>query len=282
MNKFLFSSLLEVVYREIGYITCNYNKEIIDIKDIKKVNDSDINNLKKSKALNRYIEKLKEVDFENSEYAFDLEFLNILSNNDCTIKNLEYVISYMNPYIKYYISKMKELIDEISKVLDIKKKEEGFIGEFPVYMKIDENNLIIERAIVSTNQELYLNKETNKFTYKVTYMDYDVPLENYKYKNKDLREMERNDIISYMDNSIKINLNNAKYYETKSVEIDKNNEELVLMNMGELSLWLDKKEKTYGGLKETLKSSLKRSLISTGIIVGVGILIILYKYFMKG
>ena len=52
------------------------------------------------------------------------------------------------------------------------------------------------------------------------------------------------------------------------------------MDMGEESLWLNKKSVTYSGIKIALKDSLRRTLFTLLIIIIVTGLIFLIKYFI--
>ncbi|MBR4237613.1 hypothetical protein IKQ02_04175 [bacterium] len=284
MNKFLFSAIIEEVNQEILYTTFNYQKEKMGPLEIKKLGEDDFKNLSKSKPLFKMASYLLEIEQKNqdSKYSFDPEFLKILDSQEYDLKRVKYLIEYMNPYIDYYHKMMHKLIDNISETLDIKERSDGFQGEFPLYLKLTEKSCMLERAIVSTNAKDYLYQTAKSFSYKVTFMDYDVPLKvDYTFNGIDLRNKSTKEVVGILDNSIKVNLNHCKYYETDNVQIDTTTEELTLMNMGEESLWLNKKKVTYSGIKMALKDSLKRTLFTLLIITIITAIILIFKYFMN-
>ena len=284
MNKFLFSAIIEEVNQEILYTTFNYQKEKMGSAEIKKLGDDDFKNLSKSKPLFKMASFLLDLESKNqdSKYSFDSEFLKILDSREYDLEKTKYLIDYMEPYIEYYHRMMHKLIDNISETLDLKEQADGFKGTFPLYLKLTEKSCLLERAIVSTNAKDYLYGGAKSFSYKVTFMDYDVPLkEPYTFNGIDLREKKIKEIVEILDKSIKVNLNNCKYFDTDSVQIDTEKEELTLMNKGEGSLWLKKRQVTYSGIKTALKDSLKRTLFTLLIIIVITTLIFLFKYFIK-
>jgi len=276
MDKFLFASLLEEVYREILYITYHYQEEMIGEKEIKALGSSDFNNLSKSKVLFNYYDLFSTLDENDSVYV-EKDFLDILRSKNYDKDNTIKLINYLNPYVELYIDKMHEMIDIVSDVLDIKMKEDSYKGEYPIYIKIEKDKASIIRAILSTNASQYLNKETKKFGFKVTYVEYKIPLKEYSYNGIDLREKDKKEIIDIMDSSVKVNLNNAQYDETNILEYKTDGDHLKYQK-GEISQFLDKKKTTYNGIKSVMKDSLKRSLITLGILALVTILILIFKY----
>ena len=281
MNKFLFSAILEVYYREFLYVTYNYNKDTIGVKEINLMADKEFTDLKKSKPLDRIVSEILEYDLSDTEFHFDIEFLNIIKEKNYNKNTVSYIIDYLNTYIDYYNKVIHTLIDNVSETLDLKRSSEGYKGTYPLYIKISENNCLIERAVLSTNARNILAKETNKFTYKITFVDYDVPLKDYSYKGQNLKKLSRDEIVSLMNDSIKVNLSYAKYFETSSIEIEVDNNEIVKKNIGELSLLLDKKNETYSGIKSVAKDSLKRALIYFLVLAAITAIIFLIKYFNK-
>ena len=280
MNKFLFSAILEEVYREILYLTYNYQKEMIGDSEVNKFNNTDFTNLKKSKILSKISDDLEFVKLDEGFY-FDQEFVRILKEKDYTDKTCHYLIRYLNPYVEYYINEMHKRIDQVALVLDSKYKSDGYKGEYPLYLKVEEKKCIIYRAVLSTTAGQYLSRESNKFGLKLTYMEYDVPLKDYKFSKIDLREKEKDEIIKLMDSSIKVDLNHCKYYDTTILEVETDKDELKKYSDAEISLWASKKELSYGGVKSMLKSSLKRTLFSLLILVFITVLILVMKYFIK-
>lgn len=283
MNKFLFSAILEEVNQEILYTTFNYQKEKMGPKEVKNLGEDDFKNLSKSKPLFKMASFLMEHESKitDSKYHFDSRFIEIMDKQEYDLEKVKYIIDYLDPYIDYYHKMMAKLIDNISDTLDLKERSDGFNGTFPLYLKLTEKECKLERAIVSTNAKDYLYMSAKSFSYKVTFMDYDVPLKTpYTFNGVDLRDKKPREIINILDSSIKVNLNNCKYFETDSVQIDIDSEELTLMDMGEESLWLNKKSVTYSGIKIALKDSLRRTLFTLLIIIIVTGLIFLIKYFI--
>ena len=279
MNKFLFSSLLNELYQEILYVTYNYQKETITDKDIKKLNSTDFKNLSKSKVLINWYNAVSTSNlFNDTKYYIDDKLLTIIETRNYDEDNLNYMVKYLNPYIEYYRDTMRDVIDNISSIIDLKLKEINFDGEYPLYLKIEEKRCILSRAIISTNASDYLTKKTKTFGLKVTFMDYDVPLTDYKFKDYDLRLKTKDEILKLMESSVKIELNNSKYYVTDIYPIDINNEEIDLSNTGKISLWLNKKSVTFSGLKDAMKSSLKHTMFMLLIVVIVTIVMLLIKY----
>ncbi|MBP5343377.1 hypothetical protein J6Y73_05575 [bacterium] len=280
MNKFLFSSILEELNQEILYTTFNYDKEKLGYKEFKKLGEDDFKNLKKNQALNKMAYFLEELSkkHQDSKYEFDPDLIKILDEREYDLDKIKYIYDLLDPYIDYYHKMMKKIIDHISKTLDLKENQDGFIGEFPIYIKLEEHNCKLERAIVSVNSKDYLYGNAKNFSYKVTFMDFDVPLkEPYSYNSKNLKDLPPVEILRIFDESIKINLNNCKYFETDSIVIDTESEELNLLDMGSESLWLNKKKVTYSGVKLALKHSLKRTFLTFIIIVVVTIIILIIK-----
>ncbi len=279
MNKFIFSSLLNELYQEILYVTYNYQKEKISSKDIQKLNNTDYKNLSKSKVIINWYNAISSSGlFNDSKYYIDDKLLTIIETRDYNLESLNYIVDYLNPYIDFYRETMMDIIDNISGVIDLKLKETGFNGEYPLYIKLEEKRCVLERAIITTNANDYLTKSTKQFGLKVTFMDYDVPLEDFKFKDTDLRNKTNDEILKLMESSVKVELNNSKYYVTDILTLDKDSEEIDLSNKGKISLWLNKKSITFGGLKDALKGSLKHTLFMLLIIVVVTIVMLIIKY----
>ncbi len=278
MNKFLFSSLINEIYQEILYLTYNYQKEKITAKEIRVLGTKEYDDLKKSKNLKLMTDRIISLR-PDGIYTLDDEFLNILERADYDKESLTYIVEYMNPFIDYYREMMGKIEKTISETLDIKLKSEGYEGEYPVYIKLEENMCTIERAILLTNAREYLSKETKKFGYKVSYVDYEVPLKEYSFNGKDLRGLDKKEIFKIMDNSIKVNLNDSKYYISTLKEIDIDNEEIELLSLGESSLWLNKRDMTYDGIKTVMKKSMKSTLFTLLILIIFTAIIIFIKYF---
>jgi len=279
MYKYLYSALLNEAYREILYITCHYQDEILSLSAIKDLDETDYNNLEKSKALKNYGILLTSFGPEISPYVTE-EFLEILDKQIYNEDTFTTLITYMNPYIELYNSMMHSMIDDVSSVIDIKMNALGKKGTYPLYVKIEEKKAIIERAILSTNAGTYLDKKTKIFGFRVTFIEYNVPLQNYTYSGVDLREKKREEIIAIMDNSVKVNLQHANYYETGVLPY-KETDGIPSYSEGEISLFLDKKSETYGGIKYAFKESFKRTGWSFLVVIAVIIIFILIKYVFK-
>lgn len=275
MKKFLFSSILQEIYREILFITYHYNDEYLSIKDINKLGDKDFSNLKKSKQLSKYYLEISTLD--TSPFIIDYKVLDILRNANYNKNTLTYLVEYINPYLKFYYDTMKSIIDKVSEVADIKMKSKGYDGDYPLYIMIKEKEAIITRAIIGTNTMSYINKETTKFGFKITFLEYKVKLIDYKYNDIDLRNKTKEEIYKIMDDSLKVNLNNTIYYDTSIFEFDIDEDEIINLDKAKLSLFLDKKNITYSGLKDGLKLGLKRGLISLIIIIVITILFLIFK-----
>lgn len=278
MDKFIFSALLYESYREILFITYNYQKEKLDYSDLKKLKDNDYEALDKSKVLYSFYERYINMRNELGEYlnADFLEHLRIRRYDYNTLKDM---IDYMNPYVDYYTSYMHSLIDKIAEVLDIKRNEANYKGPYPLYIKIEENRALLERAVINTNAQSYLDGKTKKFGFKMTFIEYDVPLDNYSFNGHDLRELSKKEIIDIMDNSVNVSLEHSNYYDTELLEY-KTLDEKPDYSLGELSLFVDKRAKQ-SSIKQALKQSFKTALISFGIFLVVIIVFVLFKYVFR-
>lgn len=279
MDKFIFSALLYESYREILFITYNYQKEKLEYSDLKKLRDNDYEALDKSKALYSFYERYSSMASELGEYL-DADFLEHLRIRRYDFNALKDMIDYMNPYVDYYTSYMHNLIDMIAEVLDIKRNEAHYKGPYPLYIKIEENRALLERAVINTNAQSLLDGKTKKFGFKMTFIEYDVPLHNYSYNGHDLRELSKKEIIDIMDNSVNVSLEHSNYYDTELLEY-KTLDEKPDYSLGELSLFVDKKAKQ-SSVKQALKQSFKTALISFGIFMVVIIVFVLFKYVFRG
>lgn len=275
MEKFIAASLIEEVYREILYVTYHYQEEMIGEKEVKALKDDDYLNLKNSKILPQFFQSFTRLKDDSVMSYIPYEFLKILEEKTYDYESVSYLIDFMNPFVSYYYSLMHGYIDDIIEVLDIKMREKNFKGSYPLYMTVEEKRLFLERAILSTNAKAYLDGTTKIFGLKLTYIDYDIKLENYSYNGIDLRNLKREEILNIMDSSVRINLNNAKYFESELFEL-KDDERL---KSGEVSFFLDKKVQTYSGVKDAIKGTLKRTLITFLILGAVTALILIIKYY---
>ena len=274
----MFSALLYESSREILFVTYNYQKEKLEYSDLKKLKDEDYDALDKSKALFSFYEKYISHSKDMAEYL-DYDFLEALKRRKYDFNTLNSMIEYMNPYADYYISYMHELIDKIADVLDIKRRENNFKGPYPLYIKIEENKALLERAILNTNASTYLDSKTTKFGFKMTFVEYDVPLKNYSYNGVDLRNLSKKEIIDIMDSSVNISLQHSNYYDTDILEY-KEIDSKPDYSPGELSLFLDKRVKQ-SSIKQAMKQSFKSALISFGIFLAIIIVFVLFKYVFK-
>lgn len=274
MDKFIFSSLLYEVYKEILFITYNYQKERIEPYEIK---EDDYKALEKSKALYSFSNRFSMLNEDFGSYL-DSRFLETLINRQYDKESVTYMIEYMNDYVDYYLDYMHKVIDRIALVSDVKERSNGLKGEYPLYLKIEEKMLIIKRLILNTNAGTYLDKKTKRFGFKVTYVEYNVPINNYSFNGKDLRGMKKDEIIKMMDNSVKVNMQNSTFYDTDYLLYKDNPDDY---SDGEISLFLDKRYKQ-DSVKVAMKASLKSALISFLIFTAIIAMVLIYKYVIKG
>lgn len=273
MDKFIFSALLYEVYREILYITYNYDKEKLTQKDVKKITDKDLEEMKKSKVLSAFYNKL--ISFKGETIAYlDDDFLKILETKDYTIENFSLMIRYLDEFADYYLDHLHKLIDKIGDVLDVKNHADGFKGEYPLYIKINENSCELKRAVLNTNAKEYLDKSTKKFGFKVTFITYNVPLKDYSFNGVDLRDKTKKEITQLLDSSMNVNLKYTDYFETQLLEYK---EDITQYSDGELSLFLDKLSKGES-TKVALKSAFKGALISFLFFLVIIALFLIYRY----
>ena len=276
MDKFIFSALLYEVYREILYITYNYDKEKLTQKELKKITDKDLEELKKSKVLSSFYNKFISLKGETIAYLDD-DFLRILETKDYTMDNFSLVIRYLDEFADYYLNIIHKVIDRIGDVLDVKNHADGFKGEYPLYIKINEKSCELKRAVLNTNAKDYLDKATKKFGFKVTFITYNVPLENYSFNGIDLREKNKKEITKLLDSSMNVNLKYTDYFETQLLEYK---EDIESYSDGELSLFLDKLTKGES-TKVALKGAFKSALISFAFFLVIVALFLIYKYVIK-
>lgn len=278
MKKFIASAFAEEIYREILYITYHYQEEMIGKKEVLKLNDDDYKNLTKSKVLKNLYQDLAVFNDDSITSYLPSNVLLILEKSEYDEKNVLILIEELNPLISYYNKVLHRYIDDIAFVLDTKMKEKEYQGSYPLYLKILENSLSLERAVLSTTARSYLSKTTNYFGLKVTYVDYDIKLENYCYNGKDLREMERKEIVNYLDGSVQVNLEHAKYYETDIYPLK--TETVMPLNTGEISIFLERRNKTYDGIKSVMKHSFKRTGITILVLIVVTIIILIIRKYL--
>ena len=276
MNKFIISSIIQEIYSEILFVTYNYQKEIITEKEVSKFDNSDFVALSKSKFLSNYSKELPILD-QKGEYNFDPEFLSILDGRAYDKEKCLYLIRYMNPYVEHYNNTVHEIIDKISFITDLNFKGEGFKGNYPLYVKVEENKLKMERLILSFNTRDFILRTTKKLKYKITFMEYDVPLNDYKYSNIDFKDKEVKEIISILDSSMKINLSHVKYYDTKYLDVLSEFGDITIPSEADISLWLKTRIKADGNIKNAIRTSLKRTFFTLLIIIILTILIIIIK-----
>ena len=278
MEPTILASLLYETYREILYITCHYQEEFLTDKEVAELSLADYKNLAKSKVLKEYAKEFADFGSDMAD-SISGDFIGILSDGNYNEETMRILIAYLNPFKDRYLAMMHEMIDKIADVLDIKMKERGYQGSYPVYIKIEENKAIIERAILSTNAGTYLAKKTRTFGFKVTYVVYNIPLKAYTYNGVDLRGKEVKEIVDAMDASVKVSLENAEYYDTDILPFALKEGKLPY-SLGELSIYLDKRAST-GGVKSALKESFKRTIWSFLAIIVLTIVFLIIKYFIK-
>ena len=278
MDKFIFSSLIYEVYKEILFITYNYQKEKLEYSDLKKLKESDYEALDKSKALYLFHDRFLSLSDEIGEYI-DSSFLDSLEKRKYDFNTLKEMTEYMNPYVDYYLSYMHKLIDMIGDTLDIKRSESGYKGPYPLYIKIEEKRALLERVVINTNAQTYLDSKTKKFGFKLTFIEYDVPLNNYSYNSKDLRNLTKKEILDIMDNSVNVSLEHSNYYDTEILEY-KTKDEMPDYSLGELSLFVDKRAKQ-STVKQALKQSFKTALISFLFFIALIAIFVIFKYVIR-
>ncbi len=276
MDKFIFSAILYEFYREILYITYNYDKEKLTQKDVKKITDKDLEEMKKSKVLSSFYNKLLSFKGETIAYLDD-DFLRIIETKDYTIENFSLMIRYLDEFADYYLDHIHKLIDKIGDVLDVKTRSDGFKGEYPLYIRINESSCELKRAVLSTNAKDYLDKNTKKFGFKVTFITYNVPLKNYSFNGVDLREKNKKEITKLLDSSMNVNLKYTNYFETQLLEYK---DDVERYSDGELSLFLDKLTKGES-TKVALKGAFKSALISFLFFLVIVALILISRYVIK-
>lgn len=276
MDKIIFSALLYEAYQEILFITYNYQKELISDAEIRKMTDSDFEALGKSKVLYSFYNRYLELQKEGMDEYIDNDFMSILESRKYDAKRLTYMISYLNEYASIYVDYFHKFTDKIAEVMDIKMNELGLKGEYPLYIKIESSKAILKRAVITSNASLYLENKTKHFGFKITYIDYDVPLKDYSFNGIDLREKTKKEIIDIMDSSVKVNMQHAEYFDTEIIEYRPELD----YTTGEISLMLDKKRKQ-SGVKEAMKSALKGALISFLIFAAFVTVFLIFKYLIK-
>ncbi len=277
MNKNLYSALINEINNEMLFITFNYNANYLSRDIINKFEEKEFRDLSSSRYLKKLIKQFLEYSDEIGNFITPDE-IDILRKGEFNKSNLLYLYDKMTPYLESYIKLLDEFGSKISSTLDTKRLSSGYTGKFPLYMILSENKLTLERAYILTNAKTVLSKQSKKFGFYVSYVDYDIKLDNYHLDGFDLRDRSINEIIDYVDKkSFKFDMNSSTYYETDTIEFKENME----YSLGELSFFLDKKRQTFNGLKAAFKQSFKTVGISILILVVFLVFYFLYRYFIR-
>ena len=277
MNKNLYSALINEINNEILFITFNFNVNYLTRTEINKLEAKDYKEISSSKYLKKLIKEFLEYSEEIGDYITPDE-ISILEKGEFNKSNLIYLYDKMTPYLESYIKLVDKFGEMISDTLDTKRLSGGYTGKFPIYMILEEGKLTLERAYVLTNAKSVLNKSSKKFGFYVSYVDYDIKLDNYHLDGFDLREKTIEEIIDYVDKkSFKFDMNSSTYYETDTIEFRDNME----YSLGELSFFLDKKKQTFNGLKAAFKQSFKTVGLSILILIVFLVGYFLYRYFIR-
>ena len=144
-------------------------------------------------------------------------------------------------------------------------------------MKINSDNLKMIRLILSFNTRDYIDGASKALKYKVSYMEYELKLNDYKYQNIDFSNKTIKEIVNVLDSSMKINLSNVKYFDTKYMEVREFGDEIEYPIDADISLWLKERRQENNTIKTALKESFKRTLFALLIIIVVTILIIIIR-----
>ncbi|MCR5741883.1 MAG: hypothetical protein K6G38_05465 [Gammaproteobacteria bacterium] len=273
MDNFIYSALLYEIYKEVLFITYHYQEERITFNMIK---EEDYLLLARSKNLYAFARKI-ELNEELRE-KIDPDFYTIIASRVYDKEKVRYLIDYLNEYTDIYLDYMHKLIDKISNVANVKMIDMGLRGEYPLYMKIEETKLTIRRVVLNTNASLYFDKKTSKFGFRVTYVDYDVPLKDYSYNGINLKEKTKKEIIDIMDSSINVNLSHSNFYDTSYLQYK---DDVNDYSDGEISMFLEKFAKQ-DGVKEAMKVSFRNALIGLAFFLLIMGIFFIYKYFIKG
>lgn len=276
MDKLLFSALINELNNEMLFITYNYQSEFLTREKINKLGDDDYKNLNTSKYLKGISAKLLDYSPEVGDYLNE-DLLKIIETGIYNKSNLLYFYDELTPYFEYYVSSLDKFSSLISSTLDTKRLSDGFTGSFPIYMKLEENRLTLERCYTGTNSKSILDKNSKTFGFNVSFIDYDIKLNDYTLDGINLKDKSIKEIIEYVEKSAKFDMNNSKYYQTEIIEYRENME----YSIGELSFFLDKRRKTFDGIKNAFKGSFKGVLISIIIFVLFLTAYFLYRYFTR-
>jgi len=271
---FKLASLINEIDLEIKYTLQIYDKDKVDTASLKA---DDFSKLQKSKNLYDMAKLLENYLVINNIFDFDMEIIDLMKNKTYDYNSLKTIQDCFNKYTKVYAFEFNKLQNQVGGIIDKKKENDKYLGTYPVYIKVEENRCVIERMVITINSRAILYKTQTKLMFKVTTMEYVIPLKNYLFNNEDLRNLSKDEIFNLLDKHTKINMKNANYYDSFPVILDYENDQIILPSTMLVLKALEEKTGSFRGMNYIIKDGLKRTGITIIILIVLTILLIIFE-----